>query len=223
MKKISLEELKARSEDLGYYPHLIEIARVAKSPTAAFELAKSRRVNYPDLAQGCRYLAMIKRDYGKEAFAQTAADIQKSANINSVLFNLQPYIQTANRLSFLCNCLQNYPSLINEEFLKLHPSDEYYIDIVDALLKCFDETESSIKQKFFELLGDEYYLKVANMFVEIAQANKTADRYRLEKTVKVIQCYVKAVAWKVGIQFNCRLDDCVFSYAMSIRHQKTSE
>ena len=39
MSKISLEELKARSIDCGSYPRLVEIARMCKSPTAAFDLA----------------------------------------------------------------------------------------------------------------------------------------------------------------------------------------
>ena len=67
MAKISLEELKARSRELGFNPECIELVRAAKSPTAAYELSIARG-SYPEFAKKCRYLAMIKRDYGKAAF-----------------------------------------------------------------------------------------------------------------------------------------------------------
>lgn len=67
MAKISLEELTARSSKLGWEPDFIELVRRAKSPTAAFELATMKTVSL-DIQKSCRYLAIIRRDYGEEAF-----------------------------------------------------------------------------------------------------------------------------------------------------------
>lgn len=67
MKK-SLEWLKARSRRIALNMEAVDIAKKAKSPTDAFNMAKqgSRYVRKNEVAEAVRYLAMIKRDYGKK-------------------------------------------------------------------------------------------------------------------------------------------------------------
>ena len=63
--KRTLEELKLIAKPCLQYPELVAIARVASSPNAAYDLALRETGNQAK-AKLCRWLNMIKRDYGKE-------------------------------------------------------------------------------------------------------------------------------------------------------------
>ena len=64
----SLEELKVRSALARDNPELVRIA-AGSSPTAAFQLALAKTRDY-ELAKSCRWLAVIRRDYGEEVFKE---------------------------------------------------------------------------------------------------------------------------------------------------------
>lgn len=86
MSKKGLSLLRQKARPALDSPALVGIADSANSPNQAFErakaagyelaylevddAAKARKKGYK-LAQACRFLAQIKRDYGKAAFDQT--------------------------------------------------------------------------------------------------------------------------------------------------------
>lgn len=72
-QKRPLVELKLRAKPVIDNPKLVMIARLAVSPSAAYNLAL---INTGDqeLAQACRWLAMIKRDHGETIFDETVQE-----------------------------------------------------------------------------------------------------------------------------------------------------
>lgn len=65
--KKPLDVLQARARLALGSPALVEIARRANSPNAAYNRAYLEAGDV-ELAKACQYLAAIKRDYGKVAF-----------------------------------------------------------------------------------------------------------------------------------------------------------
>lgn len=66
-QKKNLDQLKTRARLALDSPALVEIASSANSPNGAYELAFLETGSVKQ-AQSCRFLAMIKRDYGKGEF-----------------------------------------------------------------------------------------------------------------------------------------------------------
>ncbi|MFH0779796.1 MAG: hypothetical protein V1928_02950 [Parcubacteria group bacterium] len=88
--KQSLAKLKTKARLALDSPALVGIADSANSPNAAYERgkvpayelaylvtgnAKQAKKLGLEMAQACRFLAMIKRDYGKEAFKQAVLPV----------------------------------------------------------------------------------------------------------------------------------------------------
>lgn len=71
----SLEELKARAEQALERKDLVEIA--AKHSPSASHLVAMKRTKDENLAKACRWLAVIRRDYGEEAFAKFVSNHKK--------------------------------------------------------------------------------------------------------------------------------------------------
>ncbi len=72
--KKPLDELQARARLALDSPALVEIARRANSPTAAYNRAylETGDVKY---ARACHYFAAIKRDHGKTAFEDFVSSV----------------------------------------------------------------------------------------------------------------------------------------------------
>ncbi|TSC56555.1 MAG: hypothetical protein Greene071421_140 [Parcubacteria group bacterium Greene0714_21] len=67
-KKRSLRELRERAKPAIKEKKLVMIAQYS-TPSAAYDLTILNNAN-EELAQACRWLAMIRRDYGAEAFKE---------------------------------------------------------------------------------------------------------------------------------------------------------
>ncbi|MEK7082808.1 MAG: hypothetical protein AAB972_01440 [Patescibacteria group bacterium] len=68
-QKHSLEELRARSRSVVDNSELVEAART-QSPSATYKLALAK-TGSARKAKATRFLAMLLRDYGNEAFNET--------------------------------------------------------------------------------------------------------------------------------------------------------
>ncbi len=64
IRKKSLAFLRAKSKRALANPELVSFALMAPSPSAAYDLSIKYKDHKQDLAESCRYLAMIRRDYG---------------------------------------------------------------------------------------------------------------------------------------------------------------
>lgn len=64
----SLDELKARARPALQNEALVKIA--AKSTPNGSYFAAKKRFKDEELAKACRWLAMIRRDYGRKAFLE---------------------------------------------------------------------------------------------------------------------------------------------------------
>ena len=181
---MELKELKARSEPCGTFPSLIEIAETTKSPTAAYDLANKKHGE--DYAKACRYLAIIKRDFGKKTFNEIVKEIKQKSSESLAFFSLLPFIQTANRLSFL----RNYSKKIKEDCFKLSISDKPYIDIVELCIKNILELFPPIQQVVIQKLGEPYYLNEAK---GLLSSFPNVDSYSIEKTFLVLKAYVETI------------------------------
>lgn len=223
MKKISLGELKARSKSAAYYPDCIRIAREAKSPTAAFELANKTGMNAGIYAKECRFLAIIKRDYGKKVFEQIVNNIEKEVLAEMDIVYLKPFIQTANRISYL--------------FQKRAKSSDVYIpsdidfdyaDVVKGMLEHFEKMDYGQKQTMINAIGNNNaataYLKEAKNFVECVLTRTSVDSYCLEKTVRVLGAYVFVVGKKSEIlDLVGGISDSVHYYSVCRKHEHAKE
>lgn len=189
---MKLEELKARSKDCGSYPRLIEIAREAQSPTAAYEWAKKNHFN-DSAIKACRFLAIIKRDFSKKSFEKVSAEIQQEAASYMSHYFLLPIIQTTVRIEFLFNYLKR--SKI--ESLKLAEHDTPYADIVEDCIQRIEKLPPLTQQ---QIIKSTSYLYEAHSFVENVRRLDNVDDYCLEKTFKILANYVRVAGKKSGIQ-----------------------
>lgn len=202
---ISLQELTARSEICFCRPDLIEIARNAKSPTAAFDMARQlvRRFNLPrDLARGCRYLAIIKRDY-EEVFEQVVKDNRLKTELAFSLDTLMPFIQVANRLHYLFLAL---PCTNNSESnLLFLPQDRYYAQIVQAML---DDLESMAIPTMNLIITDNNrislskanaWLLTARNFLYSVNNGHLVSKDALEGVSWLLRSYIKSLVEKRGL------------------------
>jgi len=219
MAKISLEELKARSRELGFNPECIELVRAAKSPTAAYELSIARG-SYPEFAKKCRYLAMIKRDYGKAAFERIVAELVANAKCNHFIFWAFPFAQTASRLFYLRDWMQKH----NKDILVLPAQDEFYIDVVEECIAACGRFDEAAKAHFTEL-GGAQYLDEAEQFVESAKAGNAIDKYCLEKTGRVVKemLYASALMYGVPDTFVPNFSSDIAHFVWQLRLQKENE
>ena len=71
----SLEELKARAEPALHRKDLVEIA--AKHSPSASHLVAMKRTQDERLAKACRWLSVIRRDYGEKTFARIVENHNK--------------------------------------------------------------------------------------------------------------------------------------------------
>lgn len=69
--KHTLEELRARSQSIIVNPELVEIA-MKHSPSATYKLALAKTGSVRK-AKAIRFLAILLRDYGHEAFVETTS------------------------------------------------------------------------------------------------------------------------------------------------------
>lgn len=89
-QKQPLQKLKTKARSALDSPALVGIADSANSPNAAYQSAivpayelayletgdaKQAKKLGLQMAQACRFLALIKRDYGKQAFAQAVLPV----------------------------------------------------------------------------------------------------------------------------------------------------
>lgn len=218
MTKISLQELKARSKELGWNPECIDLTRAAKSPTAAYDLFIARGSG-PDFAQKCRYLAMIKRDYGKAAFERVVSELLVDAKCECFRLWAKPFAQTASRLYYLRDWLQAQ----KEDSLHLPSQDEYYVDIVEECITACDQFDQATKAHFAKL-GGAVYLDEAKWFVESAKKEYHISGSCLEKTARVVKECLYASAWSYGVSetFVPMFGNEVVHYARQLRQQKES-
>lgn len=225
--KISLEELKARSKNAVYYPDLVRIAKEAKSPTAAFEIADRIKANVGIYAKECRFLAMIKRDYGKKIFEQVVIDLTKEAHKKTDYIYLKPFIQTANRINYLYE-KQAFPQNDNEYISPDHDLD--YADVVKGMLEHFEKMDHDQKQTMINAIGNNdaafVYLSEAENFVRDVQTKRAIDYYCLQKTAMVLNAYIFAIGKKLNILDiieDSPAADWVHSYSNSRKYIKEKE
>lgn len=192
--KISLKELKARSKYCGRYPRLIEIARVAKSPTAAFEMAKQHFKLDCD-AIPCRYLAMIKRDYGTTEFERVAKEIQKEGRAQTVHYYLRPFMQTAVRLSFLsARCSANCPSI------SFAPHEMKYVEVVAEIVRRYGAMDSEDWDMALKGCANlRVWLAEAKHFLYMVRENQRVDGRTLQETALAVAWYVMLVGRDAGV------------------------
>lgn len=221
--RISLEELKARSKSAVYYPDTIRIAREAKSPTAAFELANKTGIN-AGYAKECRFLAMIKRDYGKKVFEQAVNDIEKEVLREMNCAYLKPFIQTANRLSYLFQKHQGF-SFSNMYIPSDYDSD--YADVVEGALEHFEKMDHHQRLTMINAIGSgntnatTAYLNEAKGFADHVSKRMAVDSYCLEKTVSVLCAYIFTVGSKSEIlNLIGGVSDRVHWYSACRKHAK---
>lgn len=180
----NLEELKARSEDfcsgnLG----LIKIARIASSPNAAHELA-IKKGYFKEQAQACRYLVIIKRDYGTKAFNQVLKEWkQKLSEVIDVSY-LSMFAQAAARFHYI----------YLEKDARLSKHDMPYVRVVRRFLEHFERLDDKKREAI--LKGRGAYLEQVEFLVELAEAGNfdSIYGYMLEKTPGVLWSFIKALA-----------------------------
>jgi len=192
MKKVlSLEELKARSEKFYEFFRLIEIAKETKSPTAAFDLAvKGGFTN--EQAKGCRYMALIKRDYGIEEFNHFFPLEEK----RKMLCYLTALLETSQRFSYLLNFGEN-------KGFKFPKTDFYYIRVVKSMLEKIENMNVGERDDF---LGEEKKTGVLSLFSEARMmvfyekenSCEKIDHYTLEKTLYLLIKFIKHFGKKIG-------------------------
>lgn len=73
LKQRPIEELKVKARLALTRPGLVWAAREASTPTAALEMARED-CDDASLLRACRFAAIIRRDYGPEAFDQAVYD-----------------------------------------------------------------------------------------------------------------------------------------------------
>lgn len=73
----TLEELQQRAQDAIRHSLLVALAKTSASPNAAHDLALEKQFS-PRQAKSCRFLSMIKRDYGQEAFDAVVSETHKN-------------------------------------------------------------------------------------------------------------------------------------------------
>lgn len=201
MKKLSLQELEARSAICGYYPALIEIARESKSPTTAYELSINKSNGREDFAKACRYLAIIKRDYGKEIFEESIKKIGGKSRKEGILLSLRPFEQTAQRLHYLLELSNSLGVEFGERF-PFSKLDEPYLCVVEQLVANIDGLEGDHHKIFFEDMvknSQPAYIDEARRFATDARHHKFVDRYAVEKTFMVLNRFILFVATLNGI------------------------
>src|SRR3989344_41936 len=201
MEKFSLQELEARSAICGYYPALIEIAENSKSPTTAYELSMAKCHGREDLAKSCRYLAMIKRDYGKIVFEDSIHKIKRESRKEGVFLNLKPFEQTAQRFHYLLELGNSLGKEFSERF-PFSEMDEPYLLVVEQLVASIDGLEGDHAKIFYENMTDNsqpFYIDEARRFATDARNRKCVDRYGLEKTMIVLGEFISFVADLNGI------------------------
>lgn len=197
MKKLSLRELEARSAICGYYPALIEIARESKSPTTAYELSIKNHYG-EDSAKACRYLAIIKRDYGKDIFEESIKKIEGKSRKEGILLSLKPFEQTAQRLHYLLELSNS----LGVEFGKKFPFselDEPYLCVVEQLVANIDGLEGKTFFEDMEKHSSLVYIDEARRFARDARNRKFVDRYAVEKTFMVLNRFILFIATLSGI------------------------
>lgn len=185
--KISLEELKARSKRALELPELIKIARETKSPNASFEIATNKTHITKEEAQACRYLAIIKRDYGRKTFEEFVDGRDKKNNLS--LMSLLAYRQTVERFSFLQQLYSIDQYTEPGVFIEIPESDRMYFKIASQILKKFDEMPEDQKIRIFHFSENPKNLGRGSVETRgtIESINKKPskpieiDRYCLEK------------------------------------------
>lgn len=221
--KISLEELKARSKECGNFPRLVRIAKEAKSPTATFEIASKEGFVEPE-AKAARYLAIIKRDYGKKVFEQAVDEIEKESEATVTYYALRPFIQTAVRLDYLHKRARFSESI---KSITLSPYGSDYADVVEDLLEHYEKMNQDEKERLFETISRggkntaRAYIREAKQFVGNMRANLSVEPYCLEKTVRVLIAYVRTIAKMADIPdiwLDCT--DGVYDFCRSREHSK---
>lgn len=201
MVKLSLKELEARSAICGYYPALIEIARSSKSPTTAYELSMVKCHVREDLAKSCRYLAMIRRDYGKIVFEDSAHKIEVKSRKEGVLLNLKSFEQTVQRFHYLLELGNSLGKEFSERF-SFSELDEPYLLVVEQLVASIDGLQGDQAKIFHDNIvsnSQPCYIDEARRFVTAARNRKYVDRYVLEKTTIVLGKFISFVANLNGI------------------------
>lgn len=191
--KINLKELKARSKYCERYPGLIEIARATKSPTAAFEMAKQRFKLDQD-AIPCRYLAMIKRDYGIVEFERVAEEIQKEARVQMVHYYLRPFMQTAARLSYLS---AQFPISGPVSFF---PHEMKYVDVIAETVKVYEAMDSEDWDMALKGCANlRTWLAETKHFLYMVRENQKVDGRTLQETALAVAWYVMLVGRNAGV------------------------
>lgn len=209
-EKNSLEELKARSEQHKYflYPNLITVAKKAKSPNAAFELA-IRQGYRKEHAQACRYLAMIKRDYGNSEFNSFIKELKMEGFKVAYYAVLRPAIQLASRLDYLQKTTEERIII----FTKHEQVD--YLKILRNATSIFTGNEftpvEKLEKKYpFPIPIDEKskippiktkseFLEQTLLFMEHLETNSRADHNIIWGTVCFLKDYTKAFAPLCGL------------------------
>lgn len=210
--KISLQELTARSESCKINFRLTEIAEAAKSPTAAYELALHEKFNEAE-AKACRYLRMIKRDYGQNAFKAVVERFDSENKMKFGFFSLLPFLQVANRFSYLKNKAKHEENTIFSE------RDSDYADVVEGMIMHIDEMNKELKDELLKSINSnpQYamaYIGEAEGLVERIRNRREVDKYRLEKTITVLGSYVCTLGKKYNIPlFVLYFSDRINSYS----------
>lgn len=109
-KKRPLAELKDKAFQALVHPDAVWVVRNSSTPTAAHDMARNE-FRDADLAKACRFAAMIRRDYGDEAF-ETAV-WQENAPGGDLNLTHEEGVR-----AFGCLC-EAHKRLVWAEFLKL--------------------------------------------------------------------------------------------------------
>lgn len=201
MEKFSLQELEARSAICGHYPALLEIARSSKSPTTAYELSMAKCNGREDLAKACRYLSMIKRDFGEMLFDNFVQEIEGKSRKEGVLLNLKPFEQTIQRFHYLLELGNSLGKEFSERF-SFSEMDEPYLLVVEQLVAGIDGLQGDHARIFHDNMvanSQPCYIDEARRFATDARNRKCVDRYGLEKTMVVLGMFISFVADLNGI------------------------
>lgn len=160
---------------------------------------------------------MIKRDYGVAKFGEVVDAALLKSRRSVTLFCLQPMRQVCQALSFI------YMFLVHEGGGNLtFNTSKYEKAYANVVKECLERYEAVLAEEsdpavLDMLRRDEVYLNEARSFVNGIRNDWPIDKYCVEKTARVLGCFVFAIGRFAGIP-DSSLDCSDYLYNQFFRH-----
>ncbi len=191
----SLEWLKARSKKAVLNAGAVQIAMKAKSPTDAFKLAQGQAA-LKCMAEEVRYLAMIRRDYGKsqlKGFVRLVQDEDKDLFFQSKIGTALTFF---GQLSQYAIMKSDYGRKSDVSFF-LSEQEMWFAHLLKDILR-------EVRERFLfwentDLLGPTIFS--AGQIANIALAGGSLDENRLRFLVSLLSSMGKLIEKRTGAQY----------------------